>query len=127
MRHFDAQLQARGIASMKPPKSHTPAIEKGGYQFSRSKQILSATGLVMETYSCLQRNALAQPLEAQRRFAERAVFGTYEGIHHELMTDIRALLHEDRPDGQTLHELIARAGKTARPPGIRWPANWPPC
>lgn len=25
------------------------------------------------------------------------------------MTDIRALLHEDRPDGQTLHELIDRA------------------
>ncbi|TGT23680.1 hypothetical protein EN812_35140, partial [Mesorhizobium sp. M4B.F.Ca.ET.169.01.1.1] len=42
VRQFDAQLQARGIASMKPPKSHTPAIEKSGYQFTRSKQILSA-------------------------------------------------------------------------------------
>ncbi|ARP67378.1 MULTISPECIES: shikimate kinase [Mesorhizobium] len=119
VRQFDAQLQARGIASMKPPKSHTPAIEKGGYQFSRSKQILSATGLVLETYSCLQRNVLAQPLEAQRWFAERAIFGTYEGIHQELKADIRALLQEDRPNGQTLHELIARAGedsKTARHP-----------
>ncbi|MER9256775.1 shikimate kinase, partial [Mesorhizobium sp. M0598] len=29
VRQFDAQLQARGIASMKPPKSHTPAIENG--------------------------------------------------------------------------------------------------
>ncbi|WP_136625458.1 shikimate kinase [Mesorhizobium norvegicum] len=119
VRQFDAQLQARGIASMKPPKSHTPAIEKGGYQFSRSKQILSATGLVLETYSCLQRDLLAQPLEAQRWFAERAIFGTYEGIHHELKADIRALLQEDRPDGQTLRDLIARAGedrKAARHP-----------
>ncbi|NKL60245.1 shikimate kinase, partial [Rhizobium leguminosarum bv. viciae] len=119
VRQFDAQLQARGITSMKPPKSHTPAIEKGDYQFTRSKQILSATGLVLETYSCLQRNMLAQPLEARRQFAERAVFGTYEGIHPELMTDIRALLQEDRPDGQALHELIARAGedgKAARHP-----------
>ncbi|THK34122.1 shikimate kinase [Ensifer sp. MPMI2T] len=119
VRQFDAQLQARGIASMKPPKSHTPAIEEGRYQFSRSKQILSATGLVLETYSCLQRNVLAQPLEAQRWFAERAIFGTYEGIHHELKADIRALLQEDRPDGQTLHELIARAvedSKAARHP-----------
>ncbi|MCK1721314.1 shikimate kinase [Bradyrhizobium sp. 141] len=114
VRQFDAQLQARGIASMKPPKSHTPAIEKGGYQFSRSKQILSATGLVLETYSCLQRNVLAQPLEAQRWFAERAIFGTYEGIHHELKADIRALLQEDRPDGQTLHELIVRAGEDSK-------------
>ena len=116
---FDAQLQARGIASMKPPKSHTPAIERGGYQFSRSKQILSASGLVLETYSCLQRNMLAQPLEAQRWFAERAIFGTYEGIHPELKADILALLQEDRPDGQTLHELIARAredSKAARHP-----------
>ncbi|VIO70562.1 Shikimate kinase [Bradyrhizobium ivorense] len=116
---FDAQLQARGIASLKPPKSHTPAIEKGGYQFSRAKQILSASGLVLETYSCLQRNMLAQPLEAQRWFAERAIFGTYEGIHPELKADIRALLQEDRPDGQTLHELIARAredSKAARHP-----------
>ncbi|MDH2348860.1 shikimate kinase [Bradyrhizobium sp. SSUT77] len=114
VRQFDAQLQARGIASMKPPKSHTPAIEKGGYQFSRSKQILSATGLVLETYSCLQRNVLAQPLEAQRWFAERAIFGTYEGIHPELKADIRALLQEDRPDGQTLRELIARAGEDSK-------------
>ncbi|NEJ25726.1 hypothetical protein GR247_37440 [Rhizobium leguminosarum] len=121
VRQFDAQ-QARGIASMKPPKSHTPAIEKGSYQFSRSRQILSATQNVLQTYSCLQRSLLAQPLEAQRWFAERAVFGTYEGIHHELMTDIRALLQEDRPDGQTLHELIARAGedsKAARHPVAR--------
>ncbi|WP_246800898.1 shikimate kinase [Mesorhizobium amorphae] len=119
VRQFDAQLQARGIASMKPPKSHTPAVEKGSYQFSRSKQILSATGPVLETYSCLQRNVLAQPLEAQRWFAERAIFGTYEGIHQELKADIRALLQEDRPDGQTLHELIARAredSKAARHP-----------
>ncbi|WP_247390362.1 shikimate kinase [Bradyrhizobium sp. 35] len=114
VRQFDAQLQARGIASLKPPKSHTPAIEKGGYQFSRSKQILSATGLVLETYSCLQRNVLAQPLEAQRWFAERAIFGTYEGIHHELKADIRALLQEDRPDGQTLHELIARSEEDSK-------------
>ncbi|AVC52616.1 AAA domain protein (plasmid) [Rhizobium leguminosarum bv. viciae] len=122
VRQFDTQLQARGIASMKPPKSHTPAIEKGGYQFSRSKQILSATGLVLETYSTLQLNFLAQPLEAQRQFAKRAIFGTYEGVHHELRADILALLQKDRPDGQILHELIARAGedsKTARHPVAR--------
>nr|WP_246787366.1 shikimate kinase [Rhizobium leguminosarum] len=122
VRQFDTQLQARGIASMKPPKSHTPAIENGSYQFSRSKQILSATGLVLETYSTLQRNFLAQPLEAQRQFAERAIFGTYEGVHHELKADILALLQKDRPDGQILHELIARAGedsKAARHPLAR--------
>ncbi|WP_259664619.1 hypothetical protein [Rhizobium binae] len=122
VRQLDTQLLARGIASMKPPKSHTPAIEKGGYQFSRSKQILSATGLVLETYSTLQRNFLAQPMEAQRQFAERAIFGTYEGVHHELKADILALLQKDRPDGQILHELIARAGedsKAARHPVAR--------
>ncbi|CDX35455.1 hypothetical protein MPLSOD_240003 [Mesorhizobium sp. SOD10] len=77
VRQFDQKEQARGQASLKPPKSHTPAIENGSYQFSRSRQILSATQQVLETYSCLQRNLLAQPLEAQRWFAERAVFGTY--------------------------------------------------
>ncbi|WP_461515490.1 shikimate kinase [Rhizobium leguminosarum] len=114
VRQFDTQLQARGIASMKPPKSHTPAIENGSYQFSRSKQILSATGLVLETYSTLQLNFLAQPLEAQRQFAKRAIFGTYEGIHPELKADICALLQEDRPDGQTLQELIAGAGEDSK-------------
>ncbi|WP_292226285.1 shikimate kinase [Mesorhizobium sp.] len=122
VRQFDAQMQVRGIASMKPPKSHTPAIENGSYQFSRSRQILSATQLVLGTYSHLQRNVLAQPLEAQRWFAERAIFGTYEGIHHELKADIRALLQEDRPDGQALHELIAKArqdSKAAKHPVAR--------
>ncbi|TIW15456.1 MAG: shikimate kinase, partial [Mesorhizobium sp.] len=71
-------------------------------------------GLVLETYSCLQRNVLAQPQEAQRWFAERAIFGTYEGIHPELKADIRALLQKDRPDGQTLHELITRAGEDSK-------------
>ncbi|WP_244561564.1 shikimate kinase, partial [Ensifer aridi] len=122
VRQFDAQQQARGIASLKPPKSHTPAIANGSYQFSRSRQILSATQQVLETYSCLQRNVLAQPLEAQRWFAERAIFGTYEGFHHELRTDIHALLQADRPDGQTLQALIDRArqdSEAARHPVAR--------
>ncbi|MDX8535959.1 shikimate kinase, partial [Mesorhizobium sp. VK25D] len=122
VRQFDQKEQARGLASLKPPKSHTPAIENGDYQFSRSRQILSATQQVLETYSCLQRNVLAQPLEAQRWFAERAVFGTYEGIHHELRADIRVQLQAERPDGQAMQGLLERArqdGEAARHPVAR--------
>ncbi|CDX24822.1 Shikimate kinase [Mesorhizobium plurifarium] len=122
VRQFDQKEQARGLASLKPPKSHTPAIENGSYQFSRSRQILSATQQVLETYSCLQRNVLAQPLEAQRWFAERAVFGTYEGIHHELRADIRVQLQAERPDGQAMQGLLERArqdGEAARHPVAR--------
>lgn len=82
------------MRSLKPPKSHTPAIEDGRYKFGRASQILSATRNVLETYTGMQRDFLAQSHEARHWFAERAIFGTYEGIHHELRRDIRGLLEQ---------------------------------
>ncbi|MET2832517.1 shikimate kinase [Mesorhizobium shangrilense] len=109
VRQFDHKEQALGLPSLKPPKSHTPALESDNYQFGRARQILAATQDVLETYSCLQRNFLAQSHEARRWFAERAVFGTYEGVHHELRREIGQLLNQEEVSGQDIQNTFARA------------------
>ncbi|WP_245331276.1 shikimate kinase [Mesorhizobium sophorae] len=109
LRAFDHREQALGLPSLKPPKSHTPALEGDDYQFSRARQILSATQNVLETYTCLQRSFLAQSHEARRWFAERAVFGTYEGVHKELRRDIGQLLNQEEVSGQDIQNTFARA------------------
>ncbi|MCP3463543.1 XopAD/skwp family type III secretion system effector [Bradyrhizobium sp. CCGUVB23] len=109
VRQFDQAEQARGLRSLKPPKSHTPAIEGESYHFSRASQILAATQDVLEIYSCLQRDFLAQSHDARHWFAERAVFGTFEGIHDELKRDIWALLNQDQVRGQDIQDKLERA------------------
>ncbi len=109
VREFDEKEQALGLPSLKPPKSHTPALDGDNYQFGRARQILAATQNVLETYSGLQRNFLAQSREARRWFAARAVFGTYEGISHELRRDIGQLLARDEVSGQDIQTMFARA------------------
>ncbi|WP_456632753.1 shikimate kinase [Bradyrhizobium sp. USDA 10063] len=106
---FDQKEQARGVRSLKPPKSHTPAIEDGNYQFSRASQILAATKNVLEIYSSLQRSFLAQSHQARHWFAERAIFGTYEGVHHKLRRDIRDLLDQEEVSGQNIQDKLERA------------------
>ncbi|MCP3475787.1 Ulp1 family isopeptidase [Bradyrhizobium sp. CCGUVB1N3] len=109
VRQFDAEEQARGVRSLKPPKSHTPAIEDGRYQFSRGNQILAATQDTLETYSTLQRNFLAQSDQARRWFAERAIFGIYEGVDHEFRQEIRDLLNREETSGQDIQATLERA------------------
>ncbi|WP_202308609.1 shikimate kinase [Mesorhizobium sp. L-8-10] len=110
VREFDEKEQALGLPSLKPPKSHTPALDGDKYQFGRASQILAATQDVLETYSGLQRNFLAQSHEARGWFAERAIFGTYEGVHHELRRDIGQLLgREEEVSGQDIETVFARA------------------
>ncbi|MDK1378227.1 MULTISPECIES: XopAD/skwp family type III secretion system effector [unclassified Sinorhizobium] len=109
VRAFDQKEQARGLRSLKPPKSHSPAIAADGYQFSRGRQILSATQNTLETYSCLQRSFLAQSHEGRRWFAERAIFGTYEGIHHELGREIARLLGQEQVSSGDILNTLARA------------------
>ncbi|WOH80258.1 shikimate kinase [Bradyrhizobium sp. BEA-2-5] len=109
VRLFDDKEQARGVRSLKPPKSHTPAIEGNDYKFSRASQILAATRDTLETYSGLQRSFLAQSHQARRWFAERAVFGTYEGFHHELQRDIRQLLTQEQVSAQDVEHMLDRA------------------
>ncbi|MBB4264013.1 shikimate kinase [Bradyrhizobium sp. CIR3A] len=109
VRQFDEKEQARGVRSLKPPKSYTPAIEGNNYQFSRASQILAATRNALEIYSGLQRSFLAQSHEARRWFAERAVFGTYEGFHHELQRDIRQLLTKEQVSAQDVEHMLDRA------------------
>ncbi|WP_246232041.1 shikimate kinase [Sinorhizobium alkalisoli] len=109
VREFDEKEQALGLPSLKPPKSHTPALDGDTYQFGRASQILAATQDVLETYSGLQRNFLAQSHESRRWFAERAIFGTYEGVHHELRRDIGQLLGREEVSGQDIENLFARA------------------
>nr|WP_246752192.1 shikimate kinase [Bradyrhizobium diazoefficiens] len=109
VRQFDETEQARGVHSLKPPKSYTPAIEGNNYQFSRASQILAATLEVLEIYSALQRNFLAQSHEARRWFAERAIFGTYEGVHHELRREIGHLLNQEQVHGPDIQETLERA------------------
>ncbi|MGY3621958.1 shikimate kinase [Bradyrhizobium sp. USDA 10063] len=109
VREFDQEEQARGLRSLKPPKSHTPAIEEERYQFSRARQILAATLGVLGTYGSLQRDFLAQSDQARRWFAERAIFGIYEGVHHELRRDIRELLNRERVSGQDIQDMLERA------------------
>ncbi|MCK1326477.1 shikimate kinase [Bradyrhizobium sp. 156] len=109
VRLFDDKEQARGVRSLKPPKSHTPAIEGNDYKFSRASQILAATRDTLEIYSGLQRSFLAQSHQARRWFAERAVFGTYEGLHHELQRDIRQLLNQEQVSAQDVEQMLDRA------------------
>ncbi|GLR89683.1 XopAD/skwp family type III secretion system effector [Bradyrhizobium iriomotense] len=109
VRQFDQKEQAHGLRSLKPPKSHTPAIEEERYQFSRARQILAATLGVLGTYGSLQRDFLAQSEPARRWFAERAIFGIYEGVHHELRRDIRDLLNQEQVSGQDIQGLLERA------------------
>ncbi|UVO33082.1 shikimate kinase [Bradyrhizobium arachidis] len=109
VRQFDEKEQARGVRSLKPPKSYTPAIEGNNYQFGRANQILAATRDALEIYSGLQRSFLAQSHQARRWFAERAVFGTYEGVHHELRRDIRQLLNQEQVSGQDIEGKLDRA------------------
>ncbi|WP_051390109.1 XopAD/skwp family type III secretion system effector [Bradyrhizobium sp. Ec3.3] len=109
VRQFDQEEQARGLRSLKPPKSHTPAIEGERYQFSRTSQILAATQNVLETYTGLQRTFLAQSHDARGWFAERAVFGTYEGIQQELKRDLRELLNQEQPSRQDIQDTLVRA------------------
>ncbi|MBB4383686.1 hypothetical protein GGD61_008392, partial [Bradyrhizobium sp. SBR1B] len=109
VRQFDEKEQARGVRSLKPPKSYTPAIEGNNYQFSRASQILAATRNALEIYSGLQRSFLAQSHQARRWFAERAVFGTYEGFHHELQRDIRQLLTKEQVSAQDVEHMLDRA------------------
>ncbi len=108
VRQFDEAEQARGVRSLKPPKSHTPAIEDGRYNFSRASQILAATQDTLETFSTLQRDFLAQSDRARRWFAERAIFGTYEGIHHELRSAIRDLLNQEEVSDEDIQPQLER-------------------
>ncbi|WP_155249464.1 XopAD/skwp family type III secretion system effector [Rhizobium etli] len=109
VRQLDQREQGRGQRSLKPPKSHTPAIEGERYQFSRASQILAATQNVLEIYTGLQRSFLAQSHDARGWFAERAVFGIYEGVHHELKSDLRELLNQEQPSRQSIHDTLDRA------------------
>ncbi len=111
VRQFDQAEQARGVHSLKPPKSHTPAIEGESYQFSRASQILAATQNVLETYTGLQRDFLAQSQEARRWFAERAIFGIYEGIHHELRRELQVLLTEGEVSLEQIEHGLEKAGR----------------
>ncbi|WP_420969587.1 XopAD/skwp family type III secretion system effector [Bradyrhizobium sp. B120] len=108
VRQFDQEEQARGLRSLKPPKSHTPAIEDNRYKFGRASQILAATRNVLEIYTGLQRGFLAQSHEARQWFAERAIFGTYEGIHHELKQDIRRLLEQEQVSAQNVQDTLEK-------------------
>ncbi|WP_082641566.1 shikimate kinase [Bradyrhizobium yuanmingense] len=109
VRQFDQEEQARGLRSLKPPKSHTPAIEDGRYNFGRASQILAATRNVLETYTGLQRGFLAQSDEARQWFAERAIFGTYEGIDRELKRDIRGLLEQEQVSAHDVRDKLEKA------------------
>ncbi|MGY4568170.1 MULTISPECIES: shikimate kinase [Bradyrhizobium] len=122
VRQFDQEEQARGVRSLKPPKSHTPAIEDNRYQFSRSSQILAATQGVLETYTGLLRSFLGQSHEARHWFAERALFGTYEGVHHELKRELRELLDQEQASRTDIEGKLDRARaeiKAARHPVAR--------
>ncbi|EHK54641.1 hypothetical protein MAXJ12_23817 [Mesorhizobium alhagi CCNWXJ12-2] len=106
---FDQEEQARGLRSLKPPKSHTPAVEDGRYKFGRASQILAATRNVLEIYTGLQRGFLAQSREARLWFAERAIFGTYEGIHQEVKRDIRGLLEQEQVSAHSVQDTLEKA------------------
>ncbi|MDH2356844.1 shikimate kinase [Bradyrhizobium sp. SSUT112] len=111
VRQFDQTEQTRGVHSLKPPKSHTPAIQGEQYQFSRASQILAATQNVLGTYTGLQRDFLAQSPEARRWFAERAIFGIYEAIHHELRRELRVLLTQDEVSREDIEDRLEKAGR----------------
>ncbi|MBO4227559.1 shikimate kinase [Bradyrhizobium neotropicale] len=109
VRQFDEEERARGVPSLKPPKSHTPAIEEDRYQFSRARQILAATKGVLETYTGLLRSFLGQSDEARRWFAERALFGSYEGVHHELKRELRELLDQEQVSRADVESKLEQA------------------
>ncbi len=82
---------------LKPPKSHTPAINphSGRYEFGRGRQILSIKLGILQSYSGLQQTYLAQSSETRRWIAERAVFGTYEGLDATVKKQLRQALEQE--------------------------------
>ncbi|WP_262270959.1 hypothetical protein [Microvirga yunnanensis] len=106
---FDERKQALGLPSLKPPTSHTPALDSNNYQFGRANQILASAPNLLETHSGLQQNFLAQSHEARCWFAERAIFGTYEGFSLELLGDIGQQLGREEVSGQDFRNIFARS------------------
>lgn len=72
-------------------------------------QILAATQDVLETSTGLQRGFLARSHDARRWFAERAVFGTFEGIHRDLRRDTRDLLDQEQLNVQDVRDKLDHA------------------
>ncbi len=83
VRKFEEQRGEQ--TSLKPPKTHTPALDENGrYQYSRADEILATKSGVLESYSGLQMQFLAQPKAIQEEYARHAVIGIFEGISEKL-------------------------------------------
>ena len=80
VRRYNEREEALGLPSLKPPKSHTPAIGPDGqYRHGRTLAIMSMQLNVLTDFVGLQYLFLALPREQRRRFAEQALFGVLEG------------------------------------------------
>jgi hypothetical protein len=97
---FEEKEQKKKLASLKPPKSHTSAIRKDdSYEFGRGRQILSTMKGTLQSYTGLLQTYLAQPEATRKWIAERAVFGTYEGLDSQFKQQLRdALEQEEKPE-----------------------------
>jgi hypothetical protein len=122
--HVVEQLKvesAKALPSLKPGKTHTPAInEQGEYEFTRLPNILSASTKVMQDFSSLQALFVAQEPERQEWAAQRLVFGTYVGTAPELKRGLRALLGNEAsasaPDVEAVLALAKKDVETTRHP-----------
>jgi len=111
------EQRRKPLPSLKPPKSHTPAIDPvtGHYQFGRGRQILSTQMGTLESYSGLLQTYLGQSADTRQWIAERSVFGTYEGLDPHVKRQLReALEHDTTPTSveqlmAALSEEFARA------------------
>ncbi|MEE6176794.1 WXG100-like domain-containing protein [Mycobacterium sp. 050134] len=107
VQRFERELKP--LPSLKPPKSHTPAIdqESGHYKFGRGRQILSTKLGTLQRYSSLLLAYLAQSPDTRRWIAERSVFGTYEGLDPHLKQQFRQALEQG--ERQTSAEQLMAA------------------
>jgi hypothetical protein len=126
--HIQAYEKRRApdAPSLKPAKTRTSALdpETGAYDFSRVPEIIATKRMVLENYSGKQSSFLAQPFAQQQWLAERAVFGTYEGLGPSLGMGLRDLLADPAPAVKALEDLLALANtdlenSRGRPPAAR--------
>jgi len=109
----ECDVQQKKVPSLKPAKSHTSAFKLNAqtnekeYEFARGAQILATTQGVMQLFTGLQQKFLAQPAAQKQAFAQRAIFGAFEGLPPVFKQKLYAHLDEHEAlDPKITEELV---------------------
>jgi hypothetical protein len=102
----DVEQQREDAASLKPPKSFTPALDDNGqYRFGRANQIMATRGQVLEDFVGLQMAFLALQDDRRSEIAQRIAARVYEGQDALLGKEAPAYVENDM--AQTARNLLS--------------------